>query len=357
MSDDRKDSDDPAHQTMPPELRPFARPVPPQRLVAPENEATFKAAIDALKLLNGGPDADPFYVDPRNDPAFAGQKPPESVTAYASTVLPVAEATVRAAAPARVVIADPDAPRIVRDPVEEIDIRPFQGVRRAVRERAQGDNPPVAPGDDVTGDEVTRSVREQPSEMAANPWAKEAVAEDVRGSALPSSHAPREAPPGEDDDDTVATRPAPRGRWRAIVFAVVAACVALLVWALGRGRPVENGGRAPMPAATSAAPAAPALPSPPPSTSVEPPPAPTSADRPQAPAPPAPTAAAPSARPRVAPKATSAAHDPSNDAAVKPPPAVTTSAPAAPPSVTAVTPPPAPTPIKNPVEGDRVFGN
>ena len=68
MSDDRKDSDDPAHQTMPPELRPFARPVPPQRLVAPENEAAFKAAIDALRLLNGGPNADPFYVDPEEGP-------------------------------------------------------------------------------------------------------------------------------------------------------------------------------------------------------------------------------------------------------------------------------------------------
>ncbi len=77
MSDDTKRAnrrDDRSHQTMPPELRPFARPEPVQRLVAPEDEPEFNAAILALRLLNGGPAADPFYVDPKAD-AVAEPKP------------------------------------------------------------------------------------------------------------------------------------------------------------------------------------------------------------------------------------------------------------------------------------------
>ena len=96
-------------------LRPFAKPVPPQRLVAPEDEADFKAAIGALRLLNGGPKADPFYVDPKNDPALAERKAPESERAYAPpTELPAAEAGVRQAAPAKVVITDAGAPALGR---------------------------------------------------------------------------------------------------------------------------------------------------------------------------------------------------------------------------------------------------
>src|SRR5438045_3160636 len=98
MSDDVKSHDDRAHGAMPPELRPFVKPEPTQPLVMPGKEAEFKAAVGALRLLNGGPAADPFYVDPKEDAAAAAgeRKTPASTTAYVSpAVVPVVEAKVR----------------------------------------------------------------------------------------------------------------------------------------------------------------------------------------------------------------------------------------------------------------------
>ena len=376
MSDDAKDradpNADPAHETMPPELRPFAKPVPIQPLVAPESEARFDAAIGALRLLNGGPNADPFYVDPKNDPAFAGQTAPKSVKAYASTALPVAEAAVRSAAPARILI--------VPDPVGEVDIRPFQGVRRAAREGAQ-DNAPVAPDDhDVTRDEVTQSMREQPPEMAASPWAKEATAEDVRGSALPSSLRPREPTPPADDSPaaspsrtTMVTRRPPPRSTATIAVAIVVVAAVIGVWAAAARWSPESPARGPAPTSSTVAPAAPPTPSLPPSA-----PAPASAmaspsdDGPRASPPPAPSGAPAPESSHPAPKRRPRGDDPHVETPLVPAPAVTTpssAAPVAPPP----TPPSPPAPSSAPVApssapvapssthkavgGTRVFGD
>ena len=189
MSDDTKDRDDPAHQTMPPELRPFAKPVPPQRLVAPENEARFKATIGVLSLLNGGPKADPFYVDPKNDPALAEREAPESVKAYAPpTELPAAEAAVRQAAPAKVVIADTGAPAAGavwalrgdrHSPVPRCR-RTRRAARRRRPRRTPGARPPF------------RAPRAKgPPAATASPWAKEAAPEPAQEARC----RPRSGPP------------------------------------------------------------------------------------------------------------------------------------------------------------------
>lgn len=165
MSDDNKEGKDSAHQTMPPELRPFAKPQPEQRLVAPENEAEFKANLEVLSMLNGGPKADPFYVDPQKSLAFADRAAPQSTTAYVPPVPVPAQATSeRTSSPAKVVIAD----------------------RRAGSRTA-----------------------DKPQDMPASPWATDAPVNPLRQSALPSSLGPQmtsavEEPPetGEPRSDT-----------------------------------------------------------------------------------------------------------------------------------------------------------
>jgi len=107
MSDDAKKTGGGGFATMPPELRAFVKPEPAQKLVAADNESEFKAAVDALRLLNGV--GDPFYVDPKGDPAAAERKAPPSVAAHVPPVpvpAPVVAATARVAVPGRVVIIE-----------------------------------------------------------------------------------------------------------------------------------------------------------------------------------------------------------------------------------------------------------
>jgi hypothetical protein len=178
MSDDTRDRDDPAHQTMPPELRPFAKPEPQQRLVAPEGEARFNAAVGALKLLNGGPAADPFYVDPDNDPALTDRKAPGSMKAYVPpTVVPAAEAKVRQAAPAKVVISEASQ---------------------------------APPG-------------EKPEETPASPWATETPPAPVEDARLPSSLRPPEPRSGEP-----AASPAPPARAAVVVLVAIGIAAAII---------------------------------------------------------------------------------------------------------------------------------
>jgi len=254
MGDDTKSRDDPAYETMPPELRPFARPVPLQRLVAPEDEADFKASIDALRILNGGPQADPFYVDPKHDPALAERKAQASVKAYAPpTAVPVAEVKVREAAPAKVVIVGAQArpaQQAVRYMAEEIDTRVF---REAVEAHRAAEKSEAAHGKTDGDNDVTLD-----QQAPSSPWATEAP-EAVRGSALPSSLRPR-ALAEADGDAPVSTRPASEkpagGRSKtaaAIGISILIVAVVIGVRAFRSGGTPESAMHGPTPAATMTA--------------------------------------------------------------------------------------------------------
>jgi len=352
MSDDTKDRGDPAHETMPPELRPFAKPEPPQHLVAPENQAKFDAAVDALRILNGGPKADPFYVDPRNEP----ERPaPESTKAYAPPVaVPAAEASVRRAAPARVVIAETGPqPRLAARAqfvCEEIDTRVFQEAVKARRaaEKSEAAGAPDSAGGETMPPELRPFAKPEPPhqqpdpsgaaktpETPASPWTKEADPTSVRGSALPSSLRPR-ALAAESD---VPARAPVRDRTRAtaaIGIAIVVLAVALLgLRAFVNGRPPEGASPSPAPT-TTAVPTAPTAPPPAPPASAEEhaPPAVTASSTVEAAPVPSGAAAPPVAAPR--PKPHRALDDPYGDASA--PSQAVTSGPTATPSAT---PPPA----------------
>jgi len=369
MSDETRDRDDPAHQTMPPELRPFAKPEPKQRLVAPENEAEFKATIDALRLLNGGPNADPFYVDPQNDPAFAGRKAPESVKVYVPpAAVAAAEAQVRQAAPGKVVIAEASAVPAggTQYNCGEVDVRPFREAAEARRAVAVGEaaSKGAAGGERAADAVVMPPMGEKPPDAPASPWATEAEPGAVGESALPSSLRPPESLPLVDDAPT-STRPQSRNaaggpslvsRTRvAVVVVIVLVAIVVGVRALIRARTSENATDGPAPAAT--------LPSVVPTDRAVTPPAPLSSSTEASTAAPARATGAPapvlaaSATPaperhRVAPRPTSVDDDPYPDAAVKPTPVVTAQpvAPVAtvapqtvPPRILPTSPPAAPT--------------
>lgn len=224
MNDDAKRANrqhDRSHETMPPELRPFVKPAPPQRLVAPEDEPEFNAAILALKMINGGPEADPFYVDPKAE-AAAEPKPqaPLSVKVYAP---PVAVSVRRGAAvtpqnetgyvdtralqalrgakgtatPILVGLksaAEPSATRGQRHATEDghepgaIDIRPFKAAlaahEAATRREAEAE---AAKAEDETTLQQPQSAGSGP---ANSPWANEAAVAPIAAANLPSSLAP-----------------------------------------------------------------------------------------------------------------------------------------------------------------------
>lgn len=233
MNDDAKRANrqhDRSHETMPPELRPFVKPAPPQRLVAPEDEPEFNAAILALKMINGGPEADPFYVDPKAE-AAAEPKPqaPLSVKVYAP---PVAVSVRRGAAvtpqnetgyvdtralqalrgakgtatPILVGLksaAEPSATRGQRHATEDghepgaIDIRPFKAAKAAhdaaVRREAEAEA--AAAKAKAEQDETTlQQVQSADSGPANSPWANEAEVAPIAAANLPSSLAPGATP-------------------------------------------------------------------------------------------------------------------------------------------------------------------
>ena len=322
MSDDTKDRD-PSHETMPPELRPFAKPEPPQRLVAPQNEAKFNAAIGALRILNGGPQADPFYVDAKHDPALAERKAPESVTAYVPpTAVPSSEAKARRAAPARVVIA----------------------------EASEAASAPVATGDDAEArGEKTQDESAKPPETPASPWSKEApTSEPVRASALPSSLRPRE-PHATEGAAPASTRPASelpagapspgRAKIRAAIgIAILVVAAAIGARALTTGRTPENAAHGPVPTATMTVPATP-LPVPSAESSAAPSPSGASSASAAVPVPPPSTEPVPTTPHPIGKRVQPRGEDPYADAAAPP---AKTAGPRVPPPATAapsVTPP------------------
>jgi hypothetical protein len=287
--------EDASYVTMPPELRPFARPID-AKVIKPGDDPILDAAKAGIQVLDGDPDADPFYYDvkKRREEAKRGAGIGNVAVHVPPTSVPSAGgAKAEGAPPAKVVIAEPEA--------------------------------------------------------AASPWSKDAnVPEAVRSSALPSSLRPRDAGAN--------AAPGDRSRTKVVLAAafVLVAIVVLVRSLATRGTP-ENGSQSPPPAVSTTAvpPAGPATSEPivaPPST-VPAPPAPSSGTRAVV----APPSVVSADRPRPPPRPSIKDEDP-YDAAVKPVPSVT----AAPP-VTAIptaptAPPPGP-PVKNPVEGDRVFGN
>jgi hypothetical protein len=261
MSDDTKRVDEAMLARMPAELRPYAKPVPAQPLVAPEDEAQFKAYLDVLRLLNGGRDADPFHPPTDPGPAPPPRAAPPSVRAYVPpTTVPPAEAMARDAAPAKVVIAEA-APRAV-PPVtyhaQRIDTRPFReawearqaeekaAAEKAAAEKAAAEAPRDATGsDEATREEITLAKSDDPPrapELPGSPWATETpAATSVRSSALPSSLRPRDVTPAK----------AMEGRTKAALLlggiAVVAVAIVVRAATWGPGPEV------PPPGATSTA--------------------------------------------------------------------------------------------------------
>ena len=334
MSDDTKSRDEAAHETMPPELRPYAKPVPSQRLVAPEDEAAFKAYIEVLKTLNGGPDADPFRAPAEQAPAPPARPAPPSVRAYVpATVVPAAEAKAREAAPAKVVIAEatPRGAPQVTHAVERLDTRPFreawearQAAEKAAAEEAAAEAPRDATGsDEVTREEITLRKSDDPQqapELPGSPWATETPATaSVRSSALPSSLRPRDV--AAEGGAGVA-----KGRMKAalLVGSLVVVGVAIAVRAATSGpdaqRPEEStAGAAVLATVPSVAEAAPA-----PSSSAAATPPPSSAA-------PVPSVTASHERPRgAAPRRPDPLDDPYKDAALPSP--ARTAEPAPPPA-------------------------
>jgi hypothetical protein len=355
MSDDTKRVDEAMLARMPAELRPYAKPVPAQPLVAPEDEAQFKAYLDVLRLLNGGPDADPFHPPTDPGPAPPPRAAPPSVRAYVppTTVAP-AEAMARDAAPAKVVIAEaaPRAAPLVTHHAQRIDTRPFreawearQAAEKAAAGEAAAETPPAATGgDEDARDEITLAKSEDPRQgpgLPGSPWATEAPdAESVRSSALPSSLRPR-------DVTAEGSAGAAKGRMKALlVGAIVVVGVAIVVRAATRGPGPEVAPAGPPSAAVRATatvkPATSAGPTPATST-------PTSATVEPAPpsAVPAPTVAPAPQRPHgTGPQRHDPGDDPyGEDAAPPPPRPPKTAAPVAPPAPTPPLPtaPPVPT--------------
>jgi hypothetical protein len=225
MNDDAKRANrqhDRSHETMPPELRPFVKPAPPQRLVAPEDEPEFNAAILALKMINGGPEADPFYVDPKAE-AAAEAKPqaaqsvkvyappiavsvgrgaaatPQNETGYVDTrALQAMRGAKGTATPILVSVksaADVSATRGQRHATEDghepgaIDIRPFKAAlaahEAATRREAE------AAAAKAEEDETTLQQAQIAGTGPANsPWAKDAELAPIALVNLPSSLAP-----------------------------------------------------------------------------------------------------------------------------------------------------------------------
>ena len=345
--------EDPSYITMPPELRAYDTGPLEDTAIKPGDDPILDAAVAGIRVLDGDPNADPFYYDVRKRRSEAKKgEGAGNVAAYvAPTGVPsAAEVKAGDAAPAKVVIAELGDPLSTR----AIDVRAFRGKAAVARgvTGADGDEPNVARGEAPAGDVSVK----QP-EAAPSPWSKEApTPESLRASALPSSLRPRElpAPSGE--------RPAvTAGRSRARVVLTLA----LVIVALGVGvlvltsKPPESGSQPTAPTATTTA-VLPAVTPPVPASSTAPAPPPPSSSSAAAPAAPVSTTAAPE-RPRPVPPRSSAPEDPYADAAVKlvpavpgPPPA--TAAPVAPPPVTTHTQPPAPPPTPTAVlpGGDKL---
>lgn len=249
MSDDTKRSrgdDDPSHLTMPPELRPFAKPAPPQRLVAAADEPEFNAAILALSLINGGPAADPFYVAPKGEndaaaeaverakpqaaPSVKVYAPPIAVggdshkTGYVDTRLfQATHAAKVSAAAAREADAKEPEPRAIYT-------RPFQAAAAAHA------------GARVEEDETTLEHAQSPGSGPANsPWAKEADMVPIAVADLPSSLSPgaKSEPAAESEKAAGVPEDGNRGVRVMGVLAVVAVIGFAAVQLMPKTRVVE----------------------------------------------------------------------------------------------------------------------
>jgi hypothetical protein len=242
-------------KTMPMELRAFAKPEPPQRLVAPENEAEFKAAIDALRLLNGGPAADPFYVDPPRPPAgpdLAAASAPASVKAYVP--------------PTPIDAAEPPASG---PPAKKVLIR------------EEGAEPPPAlrdPDDASALVDATEPEEKKKHATPASPW-RNPTADVISRSALPSALGPRDpaehgAPASSAAPNAKSAGAPGRRTSAAALIGVLGVAVAFGAWALLKGGTRATGAQHSSSTAAAAAPASP--------PSVVPTPAPSDDDPPVA---------------------------------------------------------------------------
>jgi hypothetical protein len=319
--------EDPSYITMPPELRAYDTGPLEDTAIKPGDDPILDAAVAGIRVLDGDPNADPFYYDVRKRRAEAkknqGAGAGNVATYVAPTGLPSSsEVKAADAAPAKVVIAELDDPLSTR----AIDVRAFRGKSEVARRMTggEGNEPAVDRGEAPAGDASVT----QP-ESPHSPWSKEApTPEAVRASALPSSLRPRELPAPSGEKPTATPD---RSRTK-VVLTLAVVIVALGVGALVLTTKAPESGSQPPPPTATTTPILPAVrppvPAPSPSTvPVAPPPVSSSGTVGLA-APPSTAAASEPQRP--APKPSSTAYDPYADAAVAPLPAVTAQPSAAP---------------------------
>ncbi len=301
--------EDSAYITMPPELRAYARKLD-NKVIRPGDDPLLDAAAAALRVLNGGPDADPLYYDVKKEQAAIRARMGETPGIGNASVY-VAPTEVPAAA----AVEDVGAPTVV-----------------------------------VEGEEAGAG-NEKPQDVAPSPWSSETDARsDLRTSALPSS-----LPPRETETVVDATMRAHSRRERVKATVVV---VALVTAALGVGVAVSRIRRGPYPEAAVGAPSATVTPQ---AASTREPTRPAPRASVEVAAPPSvsataettdratPRVAPPSELHRAAPRAPSAVDDPHRHAGVKPAPAMTVAPIEPAPTVAPIAPsPPATTAPKAP---------
>jgi hypothetical protein len=303
---------------MPPELRPFAKPMV-ERVMKPGDDPILDAAKAGIRILDDDPNADPFYYDVKKRQAEAKKGAGiGNVSAYVapSSVPAASEAKAGEAASPKVVV------EAVEDPLatQAVDVRMFRARSAAARPAPGGADEPIVD----RSQEPAGEANEKPPEAAPSPWSKAAAPPDsVRSSALPSSLAPRDVPTSASEKQA-ATPGQDRTKTKVVItVALVLVALGVGVAALTTRRTPENGSQGPVPTATTTAPpTAPAVLPPAPKVSAEAPaPAPPSATSSVAPVV-APTGTPGPSMLRVAPKPSSTAIDP-YDAAAPPIPAVT----------------------------------
>ena len=241
--------EDPSYITMPPELRAYDTGPLEDTAIKPGDDPILDAAVAGIRVLDGDPNADPFYYDVRKRRAEAKKNAGAgagNVTAYVAPtgVRSASEVRARDSAPAKVVIAELDDPLSTR----AIDVRAFRGMSAAVRPvtAGGGEEPTVDRSEESASD-----ASEKPPEASPSPWSKEAVApESVRASALPSSLRPGGVPtPTTEKPAATPARDRPNTK-AVITVALVLVALGVLVTALTTRHSPENGSQGPAPTVT-----------------------------------------------------------------------------------------------------------
>jgi hypothetical protein len=210
MSDDaKKRTEDPGYVTIPPELRDFVPAKGEQPgIVRPGDNPRLDAAMAALRELNGGQKADPFYFDAQQEKGTARKPAPPSESVHVAAIpVPESEAPVPPSH-ARVEIAGEDETTIEKPPKS---------------------GPPLSLGGRTARLMAQAAAAQGEGETPRSPWAAETGAAPLAPMELPLAHAPGYKPEPGSSSERAAGVPPPGNRTLRVMIAL--AVIALLGFA------------------------------------------------------------------------------------------------------------------------------